>query len=72
MDRGIGMDALITAGPQDIGDGAITINTGVTATTTVETGIAVKSRPEEIYPPERASRFRRLDDVIYSLAPGNC
>ena len=43
MDRGIGMDALITAGPQDIGDGAITINTGVTATTTVEIGIAVNS-----------------------------
>jgi hypothetical protein len=43
MDRGIGMDALITAGPQDIGDGAITIDTGVTATTTRETGIAVKS-----------------------------
>ena len=43
MDRGIGMDALITAGPQDIGDGAITINTGITATTTVDIGIAVKS-----------------------------
>ena len=43
MDRGIGMDALITAGPQDIGDGAITIDTGVTATTTRETGIAVNS-----------------------------
>ncbi len=33
MDRGIGMDAFITAGPQDIGDGAITIDTGITATT---------------------------------------
>ena len=42
MDRGIGMDALITAGPQDIGDGAITIDTGITATTTVDIGIAVK------------------------------
>ena len=42
MDRGIGMDALITAGPQDIGDGAITIDTGVTATTTIDTGITVK------------------------------
>ena len=37
MDRGIGMDAIITAGPQAIGDGAITIDTGVTATTTVDT-----------------------------------
>jgi hypothetical protein len=43
MDRGIGMDAFITAGPQDIGDGAITIDTGVTATITRETGIAVNS-----------------------------
>ena len=42
MDRGIGMDALITAGPQDIGDGAITIDTGIMATTTVDIGIAVK------------------------------
>ena len=42
MDRGIGMDALIMAGPQDIGDGAITIDTGITATTTVDIGIAIK------------------------------
>jgi len=42
MDRGIGMDAFITAGPQDIGDGAITIDTGITATTTVDIGIAIK------------------------------
>jgi hypothetical protein len=42
MDRGIGMDALITAGPQDIGDGTITVDTGITATTTIDTGIAVK------------------------------
>jgi hypothetical protein len=50
MDRGIGMDALITAGPQDIGDGAITIDTGVTATTTVETGIAVNSGLRNLSP----------------------
>ena len=50
MDRGIGMDALITAGPQDIGDGAITIDTGVTATTTRETGIAVKSGLKNLSP----------------------
>jgi hypothetical protein len=37
MDRGIGMDAIITAGPQDIGDGAITVDTGITATTTIDT-----------------------------------
>jgi hypothetical protein len=43
MDRGIGMDAFITAGPQDIGDGTITVDTGITATTTIDTGIAVKS-----------------------------
>jgi len=42
MDRGIGMDALITAGHPGIGDGAITIDTGITATTTVDIGIAVK------------------------------
>ena len=41
MDRGIGMDALITAGPQDIGECTITIDTGITATTTVDIGIAV-------------------------------
>ena len=41
MDRGIGMDAFITAGHPDIGDGAITIDTGITATTTVDIGIAV-------------------------------
>ena len=56
MDRGIGMDALITAGPQDIGDGAITIDTGVTATTTRETGITVNSGLK-IYHSKRASRF---------------
>ena len=50
MDRGIGMDALITAGPQDIGDGAITIDTGVTATTTRETGIAVNSGLKNLSP----------------------
>ncbi len=32
MDRGIGMDAFITAGLQDIGNGTITIDTGITAT----------------------------------------
>jgi len=42
MDRGIGMDAFITAGHPDIGDGAITIDTGIMATTTVDIGIAVK------------------------------
>ena len=41
MDRGTGMDAFITAGHPDIGDGAITIDTGITATTTVDIGIAV-------------------------------
>ena len=50
MDRGIGMDALITAGPQDIGDGAITIDTGVTATTTRETGITVNSGLKNLSP----------------------
>ena len=50
MDRDIGMDALITAGPQDIGDGAITIDTGVTATTTRETGIAVNSGLKNLSP----------------------
>jgi hypothetical protein len=35
------MDAFITAGHPDIGDGAITIDTGITATTTVDIGIAV-------------------------------
>ena len=33
MDRGIGMDAFITAGPQDTGNGTIIINTGITAIT---------------------------------------
>ena len=46
MDRGIGMDAFITAGPQDIGDGAITIDTGVTATTE----FAVKSGLKNLSP----------------------
>jgi len=41
MDRGIGMDAFITAGHPGTGDGAITIDTGITATTTVDIGIAV-------------------------------
>jgi hypothetical protein len=50
MDRGIGMDALITAGPQDIGDGTITIDTGITATTTIDTGIAVKSGLKNLSP----------------------
>ena len=36
------MDAFITAGHPDIGDGAITIDTGIMATTTVDIGIAVK------------------------------
>jgi hypothetical protein len=68
MDRGIGMDALITAGPQDIGDGAITIDTGITATTTRETGIAVNSGPEESITLNVRQGFPCLDDVIYSLA----
>ena len=50
MDRGIGMDAFITAGPQDIGDGTITIDTGITATTTVDIGIAVKGGLKNLSP----------------------
>ena len=50
MDRGIGMDGFITAGPQDVGDGAITIDTGVTATTTVDISIIVKSGPKNLPP----------------------
>ena len=50
MDRGIGMGALIMAGPQDIGDGAITIDTGITATTTVDTGMAVNSGLKNLSP----------------------
>ena len=50
MDRAIGMDAFITAGHPDIGDGAITIDTGITATTTVDTGITVNSGLKNLSP----------------------
>ena len=68
MDRGIGMDALITAGPQDIGDGAITIDTGVTATTTRETGITVNSGLKNLSPSTCVKVSPALTYVIYSLA----
>ena len=72
MDRGIGMDAIITAGPQDIGECTITVDTGITATTTIDSGIAVNSGPEESITLNVRQGFPCLDDVIYSLAPGNC
>ena len=68
MDRGIGMGVLITAGPQDIGDGAITIDTGVTATITRETGIAVKIGLKKSIPLNVRQGFPCLDDVICWLA----
>ena len=62
------MDALITAGPQDIGDGAITIDTGITATTTVDTGITVKSGLKKSIPLNVRQGFPCLDNVICWLA----
>jgi hypothetical protein len=50
MDQGIGMDAIITAGPQGVGDGTITVDTGITATTTIDAGIAVKSGLKNLSP----------------------
>ena len=64
MDRGIGMDALMTAGPQDIGDGAITINTGITATTTVDIGIAVKGGLKKSIP--LSVRIRKSGSDLHS------
>jgi hypothetical protein len=64
MDRGIGMDAIITAGPQDIGDGAITVDTGITATTTVDTGIAANSLTQ----PSIAQLAAATEGLIGALA----
>ena len=64
MDRGIGMDALIMAGPQDIGDGAITIDTGITATTTVDIGIAVKSGLKKSIPLNVRQGFAALTTLF--------
>jgi hypothetical protein len=72
MDRGIGMDALITAGPQDIGECTITIDTGITATTTTDTGMAVKSGPEESITLNVRQGFPCLDVRYLFARPGNC
>ena len=62
------MDALITARPQDIGECTITVNTGIMATTTTDTGIAVNSGPEESITLNVRQGFPCLDDVICWLA----
>ena len=64
MDRGIGMDAIITAGPQDIGDGTITIDTGITATTTVDIRIAVKSGLKKSIPLNVRQGFAALTTLF--------
>jgi hypothetical protein len=64
MDRGIGMDAFITAGHPGIGDGAITIDTGITATTTVDIGMAVKGGLK------KSIRLQRMPTTAGKLSNG--
>ena len=63
MALGIGMDAIITAGPQAIGDGTITIDTGITATTTIDT-IAANSSTQ----PPFAQLAAATEGLIGALA----